>query len=142
MTLTTNVSRFSAEDSLQSISFAFDGPTQTSLVLSPGPNYKLINWTLTDTLPKSGIPWKGRDTYFIYFSRGMDLKEIRFSCTFELVSGSEAKNDTIVTVLHSAFYLYGDDLMTKDFQDLVDRLPQWTYTMPWTAVLKIYDINV
>ncbi|ODN00400.1 Endoplasmic reticulum metallopeptidase 1 [Orchesella cincta] len=127
-------------DAKRSINLEFAVTTQVVIILSPGLNYKLVNWTLMDTVPKSGKPWKGRNTYFIYHGRGMEEQPMKFSCDFEFLGGSDAPNSPLLNIQYSAFHLHGDALMTSEFRDLVDRLPVWSYTMPWTAVMKMYEI--
>lgn len=140
VTLTTSVA--DGGDGSKIVSFSIDAPTQFSLVLSPGPKYQLGNWSLTTELPESGPVWKGRNTYFIYHGRGYQEQTINFSCHFDKISSDDSNDDNVIgTIQLSAFYLYGDALMTKEFRDMVARLPAWTYTMPWTAEVLIKDIQ-
>jgi len=130
----------SANDRQRRVDFSLEGPTQFALVLSPGPSFKLTNWTLSKNIPTKVQSWKGRSSYFIYHGRGFEMQTIRFTCYFNHTELAPSQGSTIATVQYSAFYMYGDELMTDEFRDMVDRLPGWTYTMPWTSVMKMYEI--
>lgn len=124
----------------KTVDFELEGPTQISLILSPGPSYELVNWTLTNGPPSKDGTWKDRDYYFIYHGRGAEKQTIKFSIDLKLKGGSNVKTP-LINVQYAGFYMYGDELMTDDFKDLVTRLPGWTYTMPWTSVVKMYKID-
>lgn len=135
---------FNATDSTsfkRRVEFSFKGPSQKAIVLSTGPNYKLTSWTIADEVPSSGGKWKDRDTYFIFNGRGVGEQDIKVNCEFQQVGSNALNFSLIANIQYSAFYLYGEHLMTPEFAKLVDKLPGWSYTMPWTAVMKMYEIH-
>jgi len=131
------LTRNETSGSVRRMTFAFSGPTQLTIVLSPAPNYKLTNWSLSTGIPPSGVEWKGRPTYFIYQSRGSHITgDFEFTCEF---TGSSS-NGPVVDVLLGGFYLYAPNYMSQEFEEFTKLFPSWTNTMNWSTVLKMYKV--
>jgi len=130
----------SSEGNKRQVQFLFNGPTQLTIVLSPNSNYNLTSWSLLAQVPKSGVPWNDRNTYFIYFGRGNENHQFGFTCEFTKNSGDDDIGDPVVDVQLVGFFLYGTNMATAEFIDFANRFPSWTDTMIWSAVLKQYTV--
>jgi hypothetical protein len=120
----------------------FYGPDHLVIILSPGPNYKLVKWSLTDEIPPAKVLWKDRPTYFIYHARGIKMEVLEFTCDFDRITAQTSANSSeVLDITYSAFYIHGEDMKTADFDSFQRKFPDWTYVKGWTSVTNMYKIN-
>ncbi|ODM91515.1 Endoplasmic reticulum metallopeptidase 1 [Orchesella cincta] len=125
------------------VTLSFAAPDHCTINLSPGKNYKLIKWSLADgqVPPETGTFRDDRPTYFIFHSRGIEFELLEITMDFE--KKSEADNnqkDVLVDINFASFYLFGDNMKSEDMKNMLRKVPSWTYSLGWSAVVQMYSI--
>lgn len=133
--------------SVRRLTFSFSGPDHVIIIMSPGQNYNLTNWSLTETIPPSIVSWKNRPTYFIYHARGINMEVLEVICEFEKQEIAQTEESspvsdaaTVVDILFAGFYVHGENMKTQSFEDFQRKFPEWTYVKGWSAVTNLYTI--
>ena len=124
------------------VKLSFAGPTQISFVLSPGLDYKLTNWSITNELPQPGLQWKGRETYFVFHERGVENLPFEVTCNFQKIDEVNLEPNQLLDVHFSSFFLYGSQMLSPDLTEFSNKFPSWAYTYSWSTIVQFYSITV
>lgn len=127
------------------LTLSFTGPDHCTINLSPGKDYKITKWSLTDNMPPpTGILLDNRPTYFIFHSRGIEFKtlEVTMDIEWKKLPGNTTRgmDETLIDINYASFYLFGDNMKSPEMKDLIRRMPSWTYSLGWSAVTQMYSI--
>jgi hypothetical protein len=127
---------------LRRVTFSFVGSDHLTINFSPGDNYEIFKWSLTETVPPPMSElWKGRPTYFVFHARGVEYQ--RFNVTIDFQRREDVRKDSaslLVDITYASFYLHGEEMKSQDMKELVRKLPSWTYPLGWSAVSQVYSV--
>lgn len=126
------------------ITFSFVGPDHMTINFSPGKNYDIVKWTLTDNVPEPmSVLWKGRPTYFVYHARGIAFERFDVTIDFKRKAKPDpTSSDPLVDINYSAFYLHGAEMKSPEMLQFIKKLPSWTYVLGFTGVSHVYHVPV
>ncbi|CAL8109253.1 unnamed protein product [Orchesella dallaii] len=124
------------------VTLSFAGPDHFTVNLSPGKNFDLIKWSLTDEVPPAtGHIQDNRPNYFVFHSRGIEFEMLDITMDFEKKPGKDNnQKDVLVDINFASFYLFGDNMKSEEMKDMLRKLPSWTYSLGWSAVTQMYSI--
>lgn len=110
-----------------------------NLMFSPFKPYRLLSWSLDSEKPLEGSnKFKGRDSYFVYYSYLGEPKSWNFYLDIE-VPGNY-KNETIMDFSVNGHFLHGKNKSSKDMDKIVAKFPNWTAVSYWIATIRSYKI--
>ncbi|KAJ8960218.1 hypothetical protein NQ318_003942 [Aromia moschata] len=115
-----------------------EGPTHVGVMVSPVPGVILDNWSIETEEPLAGPLWRGRDTYFIYYSYGLSSPvPLTFSMDFKTGANHSGP---IMDFAVTSHYLFGPGKASDDLRNLVNKFPSWTAVTYWTASYESWII--
>ncbi len=127
------------------LTLSFSGPDHCTINMSPGKDFNMIKWSLTENVPPpTGYIQNNRPNYFIFHSRGIEFKKLDVTIDFEWKkypgNTTRGKDEVLVDINFASFYLFGDNMRSEDMKGLVRKMPSWTYPLGWSAVTQMYSI--
>ena len=147
------VSKAELHPGITRVTLAIQPHDHTSVWLSPRVGYVLGNWSVGDGTPKTShyIPRReadaaaagggiyGRFGHFIFYGYGR--KPTRdWQLTFDVMrldsgvdGGAASKGRPIVDVSVNPHFLHGDKRVTTEMRKFLDKLPDWSYCLAWSA---------
>ncbi|XP_052873851.1 endoplasmic reticulum metallopeptidase 1-like [Anopheles cruzii] len=116
--------------------FAVTGPDHMSFYVSPVAGVRLIAWSFSDAVPRSGLPWNGQDVHFINYVHGLQDPTYEFTITVrgEASKASEAGWSFYLNVV--AQYMHHEEYRTAGFQRFVDQFPHYAHVVAYPAYLE------
>ncbi|KAL3286357.1 hypothetical protein HHI36_000864 [Cryptolaemus montrouzieri] len=114
-----------------------EGANHIGVMMSPVFGVTLKQWSLESKQPLAGPIWNGRNTYFIYYTYGLNPVPFNFYIDFEVPSNhSGPLMDFAVTTHH----LFGKNKKSEPLEKIVQQFPSWTTVTAWTAIYKSWLI--
>jgi len=128
--------------SVRRVTFSFIGSDHLTINFSPGENFDVSKWSLTENVPPpNAVLWKGRPTYFVFHARGVNFERFNVTMEFRRKDNPVQESDgTLVDITFASFYLHGEEMKSSDMKQLVRKLPSWIYSLAWSAVSQVYSI--
>lgn len=118
------------------LTFEAVGPDHMTVLVSPREGSELVAWSVDASQPLAGPRWKGRNTYFVYYSCASDPEPWRFWIDFK-VEPSRGQ-DSLVDVALCGHFIHGAHQMSVRLRRFLAQFPPWTVTSGWTATYKSY----
>ncbi|XP_053674195.1 endoplasmic reticulum metallopeptidase 1-like [Anopheles nili] len=121
-------------------SFLVKGTDHMSFYVSPVQGVKLIAWSFSNEIPKSGLPWNGQDVHYINYVHGIDDRPYEFNLT---VQGSSTKPSEVGSSFYLnvvAQYMHHEQYRTSEFQTFISHFPDYAHVVayPTYLVSKIF----
>uniref|UniRef100_A0A182WIW1 FXNA-like protease n=1 Tax=Anopheles minimus TaxID=112268 RepID=A0A182WIW1_9DIPT len=115
--------------------FTAKGTDHMSFYVSPVRGVKLVDWSFSKSIPRSGLPWNGQDVHYINFVHGIDDRPYEFHIT---VQGSatkplEAGWSFYLNVV--AQYMHHEQYRTQEFQQFIHLFPDYAHVVAYPAHL-------
>lgn len=129
---------------LRRVTLSFIGSDHLTINFSPGRNYDLVQWSLTEEIPEPmNMQWKGRPTYFVYHARGVSFERFNVTLDFKRKDNYDpSSTDPLVDINYSSFYLHGEEMKSQDLQTFIRKLPSWSYVLGFSAVSQVHAIPI
>ncbi|GAB6026090.1 hypothetical protein CHUAL_012293 [Chamberlinius hualienensis] len=121
------------------MNFTATGPSHMAMYMSPASGVDIIGWSFGDGKPFPSLTWADRPTYFIYYSQGEAAVPWTFSIDLK-VPLDHPKGGAVFNIAAVAHYINepGEDSLTPELKQFVERLPEWTYSMKWPATYEAW----
>ncbi|KAE8739131.1 hypothetical protein FOCC_FOCC015360 [Frankliniella occidentalis] len=129
------LSREKLSQSVQRLTFNVTGPDHMGLMISPVKEAELLRWSILEEPPLAGPKWKGRETYFVYFSYADKPKAWVFSLDLRVPEGW---NEAVVDIALTSHFVHGPHQQSQPFKDLVRQFPAWTTVTGWQSTYKSF----
>uniref|UniRef100_A0A182XZE8 FXNA-like protease n=1 Tax=Anopheles stephensi TaxID=30069 RepID=A0A182XZE8_ANOST len=116
-------------------SFTVKGTDHMSFYVSPVTGVKLVNWSFSKDIPRSGLSWNGQDVHYINFVHGIDDKPHEFYITVQGLASksSEAGWNFYLNVV--AQYMHHEQYRAPEFQQFIDQFPDYAHVVAYPAHL-------
>ncbi|KAJ8969459.1 hypothetical protein NQ317_008791 [Molorchus minor] len=97
------------------ITVQVEGPTHVGVMISPKSGVTLDRWSIKTEKPLAGPLWKGRDTYFIYYSYGLTspIPPLVFSMDFKTPPNHSGP---VMDFAITSHYLFGPGKASQDLK--------------------------
>uniref|UniRef100_A0A182LUP9 FXNA-like protease n=1 Tax=Anopheles culicifacies TaxID=139723 RepID=A0A182LUP9_9DIPT len=115
--------------------FTVKGTDHMSFYVSPVRGVKLVNWSFSKSIPRSGLPWNGQDVHYINFVHGIDDRPYEFHITVQGSASkpSEAGWNFYLNVV--AQYMHHEHYRTAEFRQFIYRFPDYAHVVAYPAHL-------
>ncbi|KAG8179333.1 hypothetical protein JTE90_011597 [Oedothorax gibbosus] len=121
------------------LSFFANGSDHMIVIMSPRPGVVITNWSFLNLPPLRNLDWKGRPTYFIYYSYGQYLEPWTFSVDLLIDKQVATASDKLIDLNFITHYLSGETSVTGEFHYLLKQVPSYVDVVPWTATLDSFS---
>uniref|UniRef100_A0A182P9Y2 FXNA-like protease n=1 Tax=Anopheles epiroticus TaxID=199890 RepID=A0A182P9Y2_9DIPT len=115
--------------------FTVKGTDHMSFYVSPVRGVKLVDWSFSNTIPRSGLPWNGQDVYFINYVHGIDDRAHSFFITVQGLASRSTEADWHFYLNVVAQYMHHEQYRTREFQDFIDQFPDYAHVVAYPAHL-------
>uniref|UniRef100_A0A182NHF1 FXNA-like protease n=1 Tax=Anopheles dirus TaxID=7168 RepID=A0A182NHF1_9DIPT len=115
--------------------FTVKGTDHMSFYVSPVQGVRLVGWSFSDSIPRSGVPWNGQDVHFINFVHGIDDRPYEFHLT---VQGTASKASEAGWSFHLNVvtqYMHHEQYRSKEFQWFIKAFPDYAHVVAYPAFL-------
>lgn len=129
------LSRETVSQSIERLTFSVTGPDHMGLMISPVKEAELLRWSILEDAPLAGPRWKGRETYFVYFSYADKPIPWVFSLDLRVPNGWKSP---VVDIALTGHFVHGKHQKSEAFKRLVQQFPTWTTVTGWQATYKSF----
>ncbi|XP_065086204.1 endoplasmic reticulum metallopeptidase 1-like [Ochlerotatus camptorhynchus] len=127
--------RQSASPSTTRYDFSVEGPDHMSFYVSPIQPNKLVQWSFSKELPRSGYPWNGQDVHFVNYVHGIDDAPYRFWVLIEHAVDKPVDELTFhLNVVGQ--YMHHEEYRTAEFQQFVNNFPDFAHVVAYPSYLE------
>uniref|UniRef100_A0A182R0B6 FXNA-like protease n=1 Tax=Anopheles farauti TaxID=69004 RepID=A0A182R0B6_9DIPT len=115
--------------------FSVKGTDHMSFYVSPVAGVRLLSWSFSENIPRSGTRWNGQDVHFINFVHGIDDRPYEFSITVvgKASKASEAGWSIYLNVVTQ--YMHHVQYRSEEFQRLLKAFPDYAHVVGYPAHL-------
>ncbi|XP_040157740.1 endoplasmic reticulum metallopeptidase 1-like [Anopheles arabiensis] len=120
--------------------FTAKGTDHMSFYVSPVEGVKLVGWSFSKTIPRSGLAWNGQEVHFVNFVHGIDDRPHEFYLTVHGTASKAAEAGWSFYLNIVAQYMHHEQYRASEFQQFVDQFPDYAHVVAYPAhlVSRIY----
>uniref|UniRef100_A0A182U8W9 FXNA-like protease n=1 Tax=Anopheles melas TaxID=34690 RepID=A0A182U8W9_9DIPT len=128
------------ELNLTTFFFTAKGTDHMSFYVSPVEGVKLVGWSFSKTIPRSGLAWNGQEVHFVNFVHGIDDRPHEFYLTVHGTASKAAEAGWSFYLNIVAQYMHHEQYRASEFQQFVDQFPDYAHVVAYPAhlVSRIY----
>ncbi|XP_055601479.1 endoplasmic reticulum metallopeptidase 1-like [Uranotaenia lowii] len=115
--------------------FSVEGPSHQGFYVSPIRPNRLVEWSFSDQIPRSGYPWRGQDVHFINYVQGIDHTPYEFWVTIEHPENRPIDEPSFHLNI-VAQYNHHEQYRTAEFQQFIDNFPDFAHAVAYPSYLE------
>ncbi|XP_058834185.1 endoplasmic reticulum metallopeptidase 1-like [Topomyia yanbarensis] len=115
--------------------FTVQGTDHMSFYVSPIQPNKLLEWSFSEMVPRSGYPWNGQDVHFINYVHGIDDSPYSFWVLIEH-EGEKPTNEPSFHLNIVAQYMHHEEFRTAEFKQFIDNFPDYAHVVAYPSYLE------
>ncbi|XP_052892583.1 endoplasmic reticulum metallopeptidase 1-like [Anopheles moucheti] len=128
-------SEYDAKLKVTTFLFTVKGTDHMSFYVSPVKGVRLVSWSFSQHIPRSGLSWNGQDVHYINFVHGIDDRPYEFHITVQgsASKASEAGWNFYLNVV--AQYMHHEQYRTSEFGRFINQFPLYAHVVAYPAHL-------
>lgn len=125
-------------DHIRRLHFTLEGSIQSSLIIGPKSGVKLVSWSLLDEVTPS-TKFNNRYGHFVLITHGLP-DDVPWNVTMDFEHQDKNHAGPLIDIaVVSTFWEFHKN-HTKEFNELIQKFPNWAHVIPAVAAMNIYLI--
>ncbi|KAJ6642258.1 Endoplasmic reticulum metallopeptidase 1 [Pseudolycoriella hygida] len=118
------------ENSVKRLTFNVTGPPHRILYIYPLDDNQMINWNLSEEVPKVTAKFNQRHVYFVFTSHGKVNEPLEFFV--DIQKTTDTINLASIEIAVVGHYNH-NHVQTDEFAEFLSTFPEWSHVTPWVC---------